>query len=505
MARINTNVPSLVAQSHLNRANDDLAVRLERLSTGLRINRGADDPAGLITSERLRSEIRGIDQAITNSQRASSVIAVAEGALIEVSDLLNSIKGLVVEAANTGGVSDEEIAANQLQVDSAIESITRIANATNFGGLKLLNGDLEYVLSGVDSTELTKATVHAASFGDNSTVPVSVEVLGSAQHAQLYMQGDADIASGGAIVSSFTMELAGTEGVTSLSFVSGTMMSSIVAAINQLAGATGVSAVLANGADQASGLVLLSREHGSDAFVSVDTLGSGGEDLAFYAADGWSTANGAAVDVTTDVTRDIGQDVSAIVNGQLATGKGLDISLDAPTLALSLSLESTFAATISGTASEFTVTGGGSVFQLGPEVSHNQQESLGLQSVTATHLGGTLINGNLVFLNDLQSGGAFDLDSGSLSNASSILEEAIDEIAVLRGRLGSFERNTLQTNVRSMQAALENVTASESAIRDTDFAVETSNLSRAQILTQAGTSVLAIANTNAQTVLQLLG
>ena len=110
-----------------------------------------------------------------------------------------------------------------------------------------------------------------------------------------------------------------------------------------------------------------------------------------------------------------------------------------------------------------------------------------------------------MFLNDLQSGGAFDLDSGSLSNASTILEAAIDEIAVLRGRLGAFERNTLQTNVRSMQAALENVTASESAIRDTDFAMETSNLSRAQILTQAGTSVLAIANTNAQTVLQLLG
>ena len=124
-----------------------MAVRLERLSTGLRINRGADDPAGLITSERLRSEIRGIDQAITNSQRASSVIAVAEGALIEVSDLLNSIKGLVVEAANTGGVSDEEIAANQLQVDSAIESITRIANSANFGGLKLLNGDLECMCS----------------------------------------------------------------------------------------------------------------------------------------------------------------------------------------------------------------------------------------------------------------------------------------------------------------------------------------------------------------------
>ena len=105
MARINTNVTSLIAQNNLGRTNGDLAVRLQRLSTGLRINRGADDPAGLIVSERLRSEMKGIGQAIDNSERASSVIATAEGYLAEVADLLNSIKSLVVEAANTGGVS----------------------------------------------------------------------------------------------------------------------------------------------------------------------------------------------------------------------------------------------------------------------------------------------------------------------------------------------------------------------------------------------------------------
>ena len=118
MARINTNIPSLIAQHNLSRSNDDLATRLQRLSTGLCINRGADDPAGLIVSERLRSEIRGLGQAIANSERASSVIATTEGYLAEVTDLLNSIKGLIVEAANTGGVSKEEIEANQLQLDS---------------------------------------------------------------------------------------------------------------------------------------------------------------------------------------------------------------------------------------------------------------------------------------------------------------------------------------------------------------------------------------------------
>ena len=111
MARINTNISSMLARSNLARTSADLDVRLQRLATGLRINRGADDPAGLIVSERLRSEIKGIDQAIANSERASSVIATTEGYLAEVADLLNSIKGLIVEAANSGGVSAEEIAA----------------------------------------------------------------------------------------------------------------------------------------------------------------------------------------------------------------------------------------------------------------------------------------------------------------------------------------------------------------------------------------------------------
>src|SRR5215210_3223022 len=125
MARINTNVASLVAQRGLNSSQKNLNETLQRLSSGLRINRGADDPAGLIASEGLRSEIAGINQAIDNSSRASNVIATAEGALSEVAALLLNVKDLVVEAANSGALSQEEIAANQLQVDSAVESITR--------------------------------------------------------------------------------------------------------------------------------------------------------------------------------------------------------------------------------------------------------------------------------------------------------------------------------------------------------------------------------------------
>src|SRR3954463_9083034 len=132
MSRINTNIQSLQAIRTLNKNNTDLSTRLQRLSSGLKINSGKDAPAGLIASETLRSEINGIHTAMDNSQRASNVINTAEGALNEVSSLLLEVQGLTLEAANKGALSSEEVKANQLQVDAILNSINRIANTTQF-------------------------------------------------------------------------------------------------------------------------------------------------------------------------------------------------------------------------------------------------------------------------------------------------------------------------------------------------------------------------------------
>ncbi|HBS29532.1 MAG TPA: flagellin, partial [Phycisphaerales bacterium] len=146
-----------------------------------------------------------------------------------------------------------------------------------------------------------------------------------------------------------------------------------------------------------------------------------------------------------------------------------------------------------------TITGGGAKFQLGPQVTPLQQTDIGIDSIAATRLGGSLLlddAGSLVlqFLSSLKSGNDNDLKSRNFENASAILESAIDEVSTLRGRLGAFERNVLQTNVRSLEAGFENITASTSVIRDADFARETSELTRGQILVNAGTAVLAAAN-----------
>src|SRR3954468_3909298 len=181
MSRINTNIASLQGINRLTRNNADLALRLQRLSTGLRINTGKDAPAGLIASETLRSEINGINQAIDNSTRATNVINTAEGALGEVSALLLEIQGLTNEAANTGALSDQEIQANQLQVDAILNSINRIANTTQFNGMKLLNGTLDYTTSGVSASKIDIVQVNAAKIPDNGSVNITVQVTNSAE------------------------------------------------------------------------------------------------------------------------------------------------------------------------------------------------------------------------------------------------------------------------------------------------------------------------------------
>lgn len=189
MTRINTNVPSLIAQNRLQSSNEDLNTALTRLSTGLRINSGADDPAGLIASEALRSEITSLGKAITNTNRASQIISTADSALGEVSNLLNDIRGLVVEAANSGALSNEEIAANQLQIDSSLEAINRIAQTTTFQGRKLLDGSLDFqsTASGVDSIKDIK--IDQANLGATGSINVDVDVAAAATRATVSSTG----------------------------------------------------------------------------------------------------------------------------------------------------------------------------------------------------------------------------------------------------------------------------------------------------------------------------
>jgi flagellin len=476
MSSINTNIGALVATTNLNKAQTSLNTSLQRLSSGLRINSGADDPAGLIASESLKAEIQGINSAITNSTQATNVISTADAALAEVSNLLVSINGLVVQSANTGGLSADEIQANQLQVNSAISSITRIANSTTFGGINLLNGSLGYITSGVATSALQDVTITNASFGTHATIPVVVSVLQSAQNANLRFNASA-------IATSVSLQITGAVGSQELDFISGTKASAIAFAINGVSDSTGVSAALTSAANVSSGITLSSTNYGSTQFVSVAV--KTGNPAAFATTD----ESGASEE------RVSGQDAIVSINGVQAVVDGLSVSLNSPSLNLTFNLNKDF-----GVGTEaFTITGGGAVFQLGSSVQSNEQVGIAIQSVAA----GTLGNANDGYLTDLQQGGSASLAKDP-SKASKIITDAINQVSDLRGRLGAFEANTLQTNINSLQVALENATSSESTIEDTDFATETSNLTREQVLVSAGTSVLAQAQQTPQLVLKLL-
>ncbi len=519
MTRINTNISSVIAQQRLNRSGGDLQLRLERLSTGLRINRGKDDPAGLIISERLGTDLKGIEQAIKNGQRASSVIATTEGSLTEINDLLNSIKSLAVEAANTGAISDEERRANQLQIDSAIQSITRISNTASFGGLKLLDGTLDYVTSGIASSTISLASITGASFSNGNSVNVDVDVIASAQTGGLYLNGDnAGGATDGVLLSQMTIQVKGERGVREYVFQADTAYADVASAINQDTAITGVTASLING-DATSGLVFESEDYGSDGFVSVKRLdapidGTSTFDVFKFDADVDFPGFGPPFDWTdTDLvsaTRDDGRDVTALINGILATGNGLNVSINSPSLSMSLLLTEAYAVDPTLTVSSFDITGGGALFQLGPDINALQQTNIGVQSTSSENLGGvSLSSGAVQFLSSLQTGQANSLDAAAdrqnFTTLQDVIDKSIDEVSILRGRLGAFERNVLDTNTRSLQSAFENLTASRSIIRDADFAVESSELTRAQILQSSGTTVLGLANQSAQQVLQLLG
>jgi flagellin len=482
MSRINTNVSALQSIHKLTVNQGDLSLRLERLSSSLRINRGRDDPAGLIASESLRAEIVGIEKAIENSGRAINVIATAEGALAEVSKLLLEIRGLVNTAANEGARSETEIQADQLQIDSLIESIDRISNTTAFNGKKLLDGQLGYTLSSVDSTDIDRLQIYGARLPDGASLPVTIRVTQSAQTAQLVLRASAGtgLAAGGTLSAgnNATIEVRGNGGSETFTFTSGTVNSAIRDSVNNFTELTGVSARLSG-----QHLVFNSVSYGSDAFVSVRAL--------------TGTFNNQPGDAGDE--EDHGRDVGANINGQAATGRGLQASLRTVGLDIQVDLTAGFA-TVLNAATNFGVNGGGAQFAIGPDVNSDGLVSIGVPSIASSRLGSALDG----FLHELGSGGSATVVGGNYRSAERIVQAAIDQVSVLSGRLGGFQRNQIETNLNSRRIALENVRASESAIRDADYAEEVARLTRAQVLVQTTTLTLGIANQAPQNVLSLL-
>jgi flagellin len=461
------NVAALNAQQNLFRSSSALSKSLERLSSGLKINRGADGPAALVISEKQRAQIAGLDQAIENSEKAVSLVQTAEGALSEINSLLVKIRSLALDSANSGVNDDDALAANQAEIANALDTINRIANNTQFGTKKLLDGSagLQGVASDSDVTVLKVATTVQA-----GTYDVDVDTAGERAYVVAATEQTANLAAD---------EVLTINGV-QISLDAGLTIAQVRSRINEFTGQTGVVAE-----DDGSGFTQLRTvQYGSAASISaISNLAD--------AAD--SSGIG-----TTELT-DTGVDIEVTIDGNTFTGVGNTVTGTAGTVdGLTLQFgDDTTIETVSGAQGNVTVADNSLVFQIGP--NQNQTVSVAISSVAPTGLGVALVGNQFASLNDI------DVTSADKAqDAIGVIDEAIDDVTNLRGTLGAFQQNTLESTANNLRATLENTVNAESTIRDTDFAEEVANFTKQQVLVQVGTSVLSNANQTTQLALALL-
>lgn len=465
--RINLNTAALTAHRQLAESDSSLSKTIERLSSGYKINVAADDPAGLVISEKLRAQIGGLQQAIKNAGDAVNMVKTAEAALNEVSRLLRSMRDLAVHAANTGGTDAAASAADQAQVVNALASLDKIAEETQFGQKKLLDG------SAGDRAIVTGTAVTAGDFSFASGLAEGdvIDITITQSAAKAFVETDNSLAGGVGSAGFFYVNGVRVEYVTADTEVT------LAEKINAVQGQTDVYAV-------------------------ADTVN---HTLEFYSVNYGSAERVDLVGLSTDINStatesDTGADVQATVqtggtdvsDATWASGAGT-ILTDSQGNTINLTTAAATSAPATAFANQFQVVEGALIFQVGAYAG--QLRELSIPSMFARDLAVGVVPGqtlaDLDLVNDPQ-------------NAIKILDEAIKQTSTVRAQLGAMQTNVFESSIRSLTIANENIASSESTIRDTDMAAEMVNLTRGQILQQAGTAMLAQANSLPQTLLKLL-
>jgi len=496
---INTNIPSLNSQRNLNTSQTALATALQRLSSGLRINSAKDDAAGLAISERFTTQIRGLNQATRNANDGISLSQTAEGALGEVSNNLQRIRELAVQSANATNSSSDR-AALQSEVDQRIAEITRVGNQTEFNGLKLLNGSFVNQVfqvganAGQTITISSLVDVRAASLGSNvltadGTVTGNV-VTGSATANGIGAETDLTIATTDASGSTLTSS--------AISYAANAGANVIAGAINSAGASVNVAASATNSATlsalSAAGTVTFTlntqTDSGGGTFAAVSqnisAVVTDQNDLSALvsAINGVASATGITADFTTTGNK------SSIT---LTTLDGRNIGIG------------TFA---NSTAGNQTVNIDATTLTEGGTVSAVKTGTIGLTSSRGT-ISTANANADVFTVAGTNNSSFTSLAAASVTTAANaqaalaVVDAALNQVNASRANLGAFQ-NRFESTIANLQTTSENLTQSRSRIQDADFAAETANLTRAQILQQAGIAVLAQANALPNNVLALL-
>jgi len=468
--RINLNTAALNAHRWLGINDSSLSKSIERLSSGFRINVAADDPAGLVISEGLRAQAQGLAQAMSNTSHAINLIKTAEGGMQEIHNLLRSMRDLAVHAANIGANETAAIAADQAQIESAIESLDRISAQTQFGTKKLLDGSAG-IMGQITGTTGTAAGTFVSGTADTQGGTYTITIDQIATRTQLV--------GAGAVATTYTAGVLKLNGV-SVDLAADSTAAQVAAAINAKSAQSKVSATEAGGV-----LTLRQTQYGSA--YNIDTSGSTvALDATGLNLTGGTLTQGVNVKAHTD------EYATAVEGaGQLWTSTG---GYNSSGLSMLIT-----AGAVSDTLT-IAVTAGTLTFQIGANAG--QTVSAALQSTAPSLLG--------LGAEGLSGGGATNVAEINVTTATGandailLLDKAISQISTQRAAQGALQRNSLESAMSSLAVAKENLLASESSVRDTDMAAEIVAFTKYQILLQAGSAMLTQANQAPQVILQML-
>ena len=496
--RINHNTAAVNSWRNLERADREMDRTLERLSSGNRINRAGDDPASLVISEQMRSQVASMEQATLNSELAVSMVQTSEAALNEVSSILVNMRQLALHAANEGANDAGMLAADQAEIDNAVRTIDQISRQAQFGSRYLLDGS-----NGISGAALGEGLRFVRSDPASQSSPAegfAVDVTQAAARAR--MEGsralsEEEIAAGG---TEFTLY----EGGRNFSYSArvGETMEAIMNSLRQMVRDNRLS--LEVGLTEDGRLWAEHRQYGSEPRFG-----------AVVSASGVLTSE---ADVLEEAAH--GRDVQGTIGGELAHGDGRFLTAAEGTRA-----EGTVVEYSGGVKSvprlgadglpelgedgeplppeqvpegSVYVANNSLVFQVGPDDGHTA--SVALPGVSTATLARGVVNGS-----GYSSLREIDVTTlGGAQDALKMVDQAVYEITSARGELGAFQKNTLESNLENLRYATENLIASESRLRDTDMAAETSRFTRQQILMASGTAMLGQANQTPKSVLSLL-
>ncbi len=440
--RINHNLPALNTYGNLGKASGAGAKSMEKLSSGLRINRAGDDAAGLAISEKMRGQIRGLDQASRNSQDGISLIQTAEGALSETHSILQRMRELAVQSSNDTNV-DADRDALQNEITQLTQEIDRIGNTTEFNTRKLLNGGANVsgtasnadvkVVGGTGDTKVGTTITHGAT---------AVAVAATATRTGAFTTG--------ATTATVSLNVNGT----SFSFAANTTNEQVAQSIND------------------AGLGVTATFDDDDLTLTANNAGSGSSFTSDAAAAGTiatSTGTDATIVVGPGFTQYSAKGNIITIEDGNAKGLQLEISGGA------------------GAGSTVTVDSNGTLnMQIG--ANQGQEMNISLSDMRSSALGVSGI--------DISS-------ANSAKTAISTINDAITNVSTERAKLGAFQ-NRLEHTINNLNTSSENLTAAESRVRDVDMAKEMMEFTKNNILQQAAQAMLAQANQAPQGVLQLL-